>query len=81
MTADQRVQLTRDYLAAARQRDINYLRPSRMAAELAETRRQLGQFLAAAVEMQRDAGRLAQIRRVLAFRGLGGSRATASPLT
>jgi hypothetical protein len=25
--------------------------------------------------------RLAQVRRVLAFRGLGGSRATASPLT
>jgi hypothetical protein len=47
MTADQRVTLAREYLAGARQRDINYLPPSRLMAELAETRRQLGQVLAA----------------------------------
>lgn len=47
MSADQRVTLAREYLTGARQRDINYLPPSRMAAELAETRHQLGQVLAA----------------------------------
>lgn len=48
--ADQRITLAREYLAAARQRDISYLPPSRMAAELAETRRQLGQVLAATTD-------------------------------
>jgi hypothetical protein len=46
MSGDQRVELARDYLRGARQRDINYLPPSRLQAELAETRRQLGQVLA-----------------------------------
>ena len=46
MSADQRIALARDYLAGARQRDINYLPPSRLMAELAETRRQLGVVLA-----------------------------------
>jgi hypothetical protein len=48
MTADQRVTLAREYLAGARQRDINHLPPSRLMSELAETRRQLGQVLAVA---------------------------------
>jgi hypothetical protein len=73
VSADQRVVIARDYLAAAASGTSTTCcrrgwRPSwlRLAA-------QLGQVLAAAVEMQRDADRLAQIRRVLAFRGLGGS--------
>jgi hypothetical protein len=50
VSADQRVELAREYLAGARQRDINYMPPSRMMAELAETRRQLGQVLAAVAD-------------------------------
>ena len=50
MSADERVEIARDYLRGARERDINFMPPSRMAAELAETRRQLGQILAAAAE-------------------------------
>jgi hypothetical protein len=63
---DQRITLAREYLAAARGRDINYMPPSRMAAELAETRRQLGQVLAAVADQADAAGRLARIRQVLA---------------
>jgi hypothetical protein len=48
MTGDRRVQLAREYLAAARGRDINQLPPSRLMTELAETRRQLSLVLAAA---------------------------------
>jgi hypothetical protein len=48
VSADPRVTAAREYLRGARQRDINYLLPSRMMAELAETRRQPGQVLAAA---------------------------------
>jgi hypothetical protein len=33
MSADELVTIARDYLAAARHRDINYLPPSRMVAE------------------------------------------------
>jgi hypothetical protein len=63
---DQRITLAREYLAATRARDINHLPPSRLMAEVAETRRQLGQVLAA-VDGQADAaGRLARIRQVLA---------------
>jgi hypothetical protein len=47
VSADQRVTLAAEYLASARQRDISFMPPSRMAAELAETRRQLGLVLAA----------------------------------
>jgi hypothetical protein len=50
VSADQRVELAREYLAGARQRDINYMPPSRMMAELAETRRQFGQVLAAVAD-------------------------------
>jgi hypothetical protein len=66
VSADQRVELARDYLRGARQRDINYMRPSRMLAELAETRRQLGRVLTAAAELEDAAGRLAEIRGMLA---------------
>ncbi len=53
---DQRVIIAREYLDGARQRDINYLPPSRMQAELAETRRQLGQVLAAYADLARETG-------------------------
>jgi hypothetical protein len=55
VSADERVRLAREYLTAARQRDINFMPPSRMAAELAETRRQLGLVLAAVAEMEQAA--------------------------
>jgi hypothetical protein len=63
---DQRITLAREYLAGARQRDINHLPPSRLMAELAETRRQLGLVLAAVADQADEAGRLARIRQVLA---------------
>jgi hypothetical protein len=43
---DQRVQLAREYLDGARQRPVEALPPSRLVAELAETRRQLAAVLA-----------------------------------
>jgi hypothetical protein len=46
MTPDQRVEIAREYLAAARQRDPNHMPPSRLMAEVAETRRLLGSVLA-----------------------------------
>jgi hypothetical protein len=52
VSADQRVELAREYLAAARQRDIGHMPPSRLMAELAETRRQLGLVLAAAAGLE-----------------------------
>jgi hypothetical protein len=66
-TVDQRITLAREYLAAARQRDINYLPPSRMAAELAETRRQLGLVLAAAADLS---GRPDEHEQLVKVRGL-----------
>ena len=48
MTAvDQRITLAREYLRAAYDRNPDHMPPSRLIAELAETRRQLGQVLAA----------------------------------
>jgi hypothetical protein len=66
VNGDQRVTLAREYLAAARQRDINYLPPSRLQAELVETRRQLGQVIAA-IEGQAalDAGQAAIVLSAL----------------
>jgi hypothetical protein len=67
-TVDERVAQAREYLAAARQRDINYLPPSRMQAELAETRRQLAQILAAYAERPALApGQQGQVSIVRAF--------------
>jgi hypothetical protein len=64
-TVDQRITLAREYLAGARQRDPNHLPPSRLMAELAETRRQLGQVLAVIAEQQDDARQLAEVRQLL----------------
>jgi hypothetical protein len=63
---DQRIVLAREYLAGARQRDIDHMPPSRMMAELAETRRQLGLVLAAYAGPDDAAARLGEIRAVLA---------------
>ena len=46
MTPDERVEIARDYLQGARQRDVKYLPPTRLMAEVAETRHQLAQVLA-----------------------------------
>lgn len=45
MTADQRVDRAREFLAGARKRKVAELPPSVLARELAECRRQLGQVL------------------------------------
>jgi hypothetical protein len=63
MSADDRIELAHEYLRGARERDINYMPPSRLMAELAETRVQLGRVLDAAG--QDAVGRLAEIRAVL----------------
>jgi hypothetical protein len=63
---DQRITLAREYLAAARGRDIDRLPPSRLMTELAETRRQLGQMLAVVAEREGEHAQLAEIRAVLA---------------
>jgi hypothetical protein len=64
--ADERVTQAREYLQGARHRDINYLPPSRMQAELAETRHQLGQVLAVLAEREDGARQLAEVRQLLA---------------
>ena len=65
-TVDQRITLAREYLAAARGRDIDHLPPSRLMAELAETRRQLGLVLAAVAEREGEHAQLAEIQALLA---------------
>jgi hypothetical protein len=50
---DQRITSAHEYLAGARQRDIDRLPPSRLMAELAETRRQLGLVLGAYDDLAR----------------------------
>jgi hypothetical protein len=47
---DQRIALAREYLRAAYDRNPDHMPPSRLIAELAETRRQLGQVLAAVAD-------------------------------
>jgi hypothetical protein len=65
-TVDQRITLAREYLAAARGRDINHLPPSRLMAELAETRRQLGLVLTAIRDQEDETRQLAEVRQLLA---------------
>ncbi|HEY1344781.1 MAG TPA: hypothetical protein VGF54_07350 [Streptosporangiaceae bacterium] len=48
---DQRIALAREYLRAAYDRNPDHMPPSRLIAEVAETRRQLAQVLAAATEL------------------------------
>jgi hypothetical protein len=66
MSADQRVTSAREFLAGARRRKVDQLPPSLLMRECAELRRLLGQVLDV-LAVQRDAaGRLAEIRAVLA---------------
>jgi hypothetical protein len=63
---DERVEIARDYLQGARQRDVKYLPPTRLMVEVAETRHQLAQVLAVVAEWQDAARQLAEARAVLA---------------
>jgi hypothetical protein len=66
VSADERAELARSYLAEARQRSVEQLAPTLLMRECAELRRLLGQVLAVLAERQ-DAGRqLAEVRAVLA---------------
>jgi hypothetical protein len=69
VTPDPRVEIARDYLQGARQRDPNWLPPSRLQAEVAETRRQLGQVLAAYADLEGQA--LIEAQRTTVLDGLG----------
>jgi len=60
---DQRITLAREYLDGVQQRDVLHLPPSALLRECAESRRQLGQVLAAATG---QAALLAEIRAVFA---------------
>jgi hypothetical protein len=66
MSADQRVQLARDYLAEARRRPVEQLPPSLLMREVAELRRLLGQVLGVLADRQAETRELAEIRAVLA---------------
>ncbi|HEV8276295.1 MAG TPA: hypothetical protein VGQ26_11450 [Streptosporangiaceae bacterium] len=63
---DQRITTAREYLAGVQQRDVLHLPPSALLRECAESKRQLAAVLAAIDGQQDPAGRLAQIRQVLA---------------
>jgi hypothetical protein len=65
-TVDQGVETARDYLQGARQRDVRHLSPTRLMAEVAETRHQLAQMLAGIRDQEDAAGKLAEIRAVFA---------------
>ena len=64
MTPDQRVEIARDYLHGARQRDVQHLPPTRLMVEVAETRHQLAQILAVVGALEDAAGKLKEIRAV-----------------
>jgi hypothetical protein len=65
MSADQRAELARQFLAEARQRSVEQLAPSLLMRECAELRRLLGQVLGILAERQDEARQLAEIRGVL----------------
>jgi hypothetical protein len=54
MSADQRAELARQFLAEARQRSVDQLPPTVLMREVAELRRLLGQVLAVLAETVRD---------------------------
>jgi hypothetical protein len=66
MSADERAELARAYLAEARTRSVEELAPTLLMRECAELRRLLGQVLAVLGERQAEARQLAEIRAVLA---------------
>jgi hypothetical protein len=63
---DQRITAAREYLRGVQQSDVLHLPPSALLRECAESRRQLGQVLAAVDGQADEAGKLARIRQVLA---------------
>jgi hypothetical protein len=65
VSADQRVEIAREYLQGARQRDVRYLPLTRLMIEVAETRHQLAQVLSVIAERQDDARQLAEVRALL----------------
>ncbi|HEV8279788.1 MAG TPA: hypothetical protein VGQ26_29425 [Streptosporangiaceae bacterium] len=66
MSADQRVELARQFLAEAQQRSVEQMPPSLLMREAAELRRLLGQVLGVLAERQAETRQLAEIRAVLA---------------
>jgi hypothetical protein len=66
VSADERAELARRFLAEARQRSVEELAPSLLMRECAELRRLLGQVLAVLGERQAETRQLAEIRAVLA---------------
>jgi hypothetical protein len=65
MSADERAELARRFLADARQRSVEQLAPTLLMRECAELRRLLGQVLDVLAERQAEARQLAQIWAVL----------------
>jgi hypothetical protein len=66
MSADQRAELARAYLAEVRQRSVEELAPSLLMRECAELRRLLGQVLAVLAERQDESRQLGEVRQLLA---------------
>jgi hypothetical protein len=66
MSADQRVTAAREFLAGARRRKVDQLPPTLLMRECAELRRLLGQVLDVLAAQRDAAGRLDEIRAVLA---------------
>jgi hypothetical protein len=64
--ADERVTAARQHLTLARELDPDRMPPSRLVAEVTESRRQLAAVLGVLAERQDDARQLAAIRAVLA---------------
>jgi hypothetical protein len=66
VSADERAELARSYLAEARQRSVEELAPTLLMRECAELRRLLGQVLGVLAERQAEVRQLAEVRAVLA---------------
>jgi hypothetical protein len=66
MSADQRVELARQFLAETERRSVEQMPPSLLMREVAELRRLLGQVLGVLAERQAEMRQLAGIRAVLA---------------
>jgi hypothetical protein len=66
MSAHQRVELARQFLAETQRRSVDKMPPSLLMREVAELRRVLGQVLGVLAERQAETRQLAGIRAVLA---------------
>jgi hypothetical protein len=63
---DQRITAAREYLVGVQQSDVLHLPPSALLRECAESRRQLAAVLDVIAGQADEAGKLTQIRQVLA---------------